>query len=302
MNRIAVISGGGADGAVTAGRLAVLKPNYKKVYGISTGALLSVHTALGNWQKLEDIFTNIEQKDITEDSAFTKNGHLSISNLILKLTKDIFSKTTTLGESKNLKKLIDRSISIDEYEELKLRNKEVKIGCFSQTFDELVYFSSKFTELEDFKEWLWASACPPVVFSQLNKKRYGSGDYEQWCDGGIGAIIPIMQAVKDAENGDVIDVFLHHPRKKSYPKNKIQNIPHNVLRSFKSIVKSRIDSELSNGLNFAEAKGVSVNVFWMEYEINSNSLVFNKEEMKTRFNLGKIWALNEKLIDRYDYK
>ncbi len=297
--RIAVISGGGADGAVTVGRLQALNQKYDKVYGISTGAIMATHTALGNYVKLQEFYENVKQEDITEDSAFKENGRLNVKKAISKAVFSLLNGKTSIGESKNLRKTIEKGLNISEFEMVKRLGKTVKVGVFSQTFDELVYFNSSKCGYNDWLDWVSASGSPPVVFSMLEKSRFENTKKEQWCDGGIGAVVPLMEAIYEAREGDVIDVFLHTTRKEKFEKKWIENIPHNLLRSAKSVIKSRIDSEITNAIPYAQSKKVALNVYWMDFEVNENSLVFLKKEMVERIRLGRKWALEEILIDRY---
>ena len=73
--KILVVTGGGADGSVTVGRLESLGvPDYSIGVGVSTGSLVIPHALLGDIEKLKNFYLNVKQKDITEDSAFKRNG------------------------------------------------------------------------------------------------------------------------------------------------------------------------------------------------------------------------------------
>ena len=72
--RALVISGGGSKGAFAGGIAQYLieeaKFNYDIFVGTSTGSLLVSHLALGEISKLKNIFTNVKQSTIFNNSPF----------------------------------------------------------------------------------------------------------------------------------------------------------------------------------------------------------------------------------------
>lgn len=292
MKKIAVFTGGGADGAVTVGRLEVLNKDYDIGIGISTGSLIVVKALLKKYQDLKNLYTNITTEDITEDSAFLSDGKVNVPKAIWRTLLSFFGGRKTLGSSENLRDLIDLNLSQYEYESL--GNKEALVGVYSLTKEETKYFSSKKEKLSDFKDWMWGSANPPIAFSILKKNK------QEWCDGGLQEVTPINLAVSLAQPGDEIDVFMHRPKPKHFNNDPIKNIIQYIVKVIKLLFKESDEKDIRQGIQFAALKKVNLNIYWMGHEVRENSLVFNKKDMLTRYKLGKNWAKRENLIDRYE--
>src|SRR5699024_1608631 len=120
--RALVISGGGSKGAYAGGvaehLIRIQKRNYDIFVGTSTGSLLLTHLAIGEIDKLYNLYTNVSQKDIFSLNPLTikrKKGReyvgINYFNTILQFIK----RRRTFGESGNLRKLIHRSLSKEEY-------------------------------------------------------------------------------------------------------------------------------------------------------------------------------------------
>ncbi len=296
--QILVISGGGSDGAVTVGRLIALQRNYDVAIGISTGALLAPLALLGEHKRLAEMYTNLTQKSITETSVFKKNGMPNVPLIVYKALRSLITKEKSLGKSKALRQRIEDNYTLQDFNRLKKLTKKIHIGCYSLTCEELVWFNNVTSTFDDFKDWMWASANPPIVFSTLTKPRTENAIYEDWCDGGLASVVPVFKALEVANHGDIVDVFMHRPRLQRVEKKPLKNAFHTILRTFKALAKETAKKDL-DFIHLAESKGISVNVYWQEYEINENSLVFIKKEMEKRIILGQKWANDETLIDRH---
>ena len=185
--RIAVFSGGGADGGFTVGRLARLDNNYDGCVAVSTGALMSIHAILGHYAKLKASYI-VNQKDIINVNAFTKKGKVNILNALIRVIK----KKKTLGESEALKKLIDKQLDKTSFDLAK--KFEIYLGVHSISYCENVFISNQEVDFEDFKDWVWISANAPLIMSIAEKIRPRGNEVEQWCDGGITEGTPLSKA------------------------------------------------------------------------------------------------------------
>jgi len=299
--KILVITGGGADGAVTVGRLEALgSPNYSIGVGISTGSLIVPLAVLGELGRLKEFYLKVTQKDITEDSAFKKDGKLNVRKVINRTLRSYIGGRLSVGSSKNLRKTIEKGFKKDDFESISIKNKSVYVGAYSLNTDENTYFSSSSTSYSDFMDWMWASANPPLVFSLLEKKNKFDS-CEQWVDGGVKEVMPISFALGLANEGDEIDVFMHRPKREKYFKKNVKNIVQKAGRIIKAIFRHSEDKDLNLGLAIAKNKKVKLNIYWMGYEVNKNSLIFKKEEMQERDSLGFEWG-KDKFIDVYDFR
>jgi len=124
--RALVISGGGSKGAYAGGVAEYLiqkqKQNYDMYVGSSTGSLLLPHLAIGQIDKLYDIYTNVNQNNIFSLNPFIirkKRNREYVTINYLTTALQFLKKKRTFGESKNLKKLIKNKIAQDVFEEAK---------------------------------------------------------------------------------------------------------------------------------------------------------------------------------------
>ena len=111
------ISGGGSWGAWGGGTIQGLieckGKDYDIVVGASTGSLLSPLSAMGELDRLREVYTSVTQKDIFNVNPFNKKGEINIWNVLWRVVfvnawSKIFKKEIkpTLGESKNLRELV----------------------------------------------------------------------------------------------------------------------------------------------------------------------------------------------------
>src|SRR4051812_10304804 len=148
--RALVISGGGSKGAFAGGVAQFLIENKKHEYdlflGTSTGSLLIPHLALGNIDKIYDIYTNVDMHKIFNINPFiikSKDGVDIVTINHFSVMRQLFKKKRTFGESKNLLKLIKSSLPIEEFNELKFSNKDVIVTVTNISNNETEYKSIK---------------------------------------------------------------------------------------------------------------------------------------------------------------
>ena len=83
--RIAVISGGGAHGAFTVGKLSKLNLDYDIVLGVSTGALMAPLIGLKQFSLLKQAYTSVDNKKIYNVNPFNKKGNIKILNALWRI-------------------------------------------------------------------------------------------------------------------------------------------------------------------------------------------------------------------------
>ena len=145
-----VISGGGSKGAFAGGVAEYLinekKREYDMYLGSSTGSLLIPNLALSNIEKMHDIYTNVNQQNIFSLSPFKvryKEGEEFIQIHHLNVLLQLIKGKRTFGESKRLRKLIKKSFSEAEFEELKASEKDVIVTVTNLTLNKVEYKSIK---------------------------------------------------------------------------------------------------------------------------------------------------------------
>ena len=129
-----VISGGGSKGAFAGGVAQYLIQEEGRKYdifvGTSTGSLLISHLALGKLDKIKEIYSNVNQKSIFNNCPFlVKNirGNEEISINHWNVLRNFIVGKKTFGESENLRKLIENSLTVEEFETLKNGESDVII-------------------------------------------------------------------------------------------------------------------------------------------------------------------------------
>lgn len=278
-NRCLVISGGGAMGAFGCGvsEALTIKHNnkYELIIGTSTGSLQMGLIGLGNFDKLKESYLNVTQKSIFNWNPFNKKGKPSIWKALLRI---ILNKDS-LGESKNLKKLIDKFFTIDDYNELKEKNIEIKAVTISMTDKKAYAKSNKYNSYEDMKDWIWASANSPTFMSFLKK------DGHKWTDGGLKQHTPIQDAI-DMGYTD-IDVIVHRP--KTYEESKKwegKGIIKNLLRIIQILSEDVSENDIEIAKLRALDKDINLNIYYTPYKLAEQSLLFDKKIMTEWWDLG----------------
>lgn len=191
-----VISGGGSKGAFAGGVAQYLIQEQANKYdlflGTSTGSLMVCHLALEKIGELKKIYTSVNQRSIFSNNPFiikTVNGNKVVSINHLNVLWNFIMKRKTFGESKNLRKLIKKNLSENDYNFLKSRDREVIVTVSNITSNEVEYKSINDFSYQDFCDWIWAS-CNYVPFMSLLHK---NGCH--YADGGLGCLVPIREAI-----------------------------------------------------------------------------------------------------------
>ncbi|MCG9792235.1 patatin-like phospholipase family protein [Flavobacterium algicola] len=276
--RALIISGGGSKGAFAGGIAEYLINDccnqYELYVGCSTGCLLLPHLALGKIDKIKNIYTSVTQEDIFSISPFiiTKNDEgyetkINHFNSVLSFIKG----SPTFGESLNLKKLIKKNITVDEYDRLQEENKQVIVTVSNLTLNQVEYHNSKDCTREDFCEWAWAS-CNYVPFMSLVNK-----NGHQYADGGFGNFVPISCAI---ENGATeIDVIILENEDQSLHLPEITNAFSLLFRTFEYMKNTNNSKDIIIGKLIGMNKNVKINFYFTPDHLTDNPLIFDAAEM-----------------------
>jgi predicted patatin/cPLA2 family phospholipase len=288
-----VISGGGSKGAFAGGIAEHLindcGNSYDFLVGSSAGSLLLPHVGLGNIEKIKKIFTTVKQEDVFNVSPFnTKetNGSYFKSINQFAILRNILKGHVTFGESENLRNLIFKNLTKEEFDEITLLQKKVIVSVSNLTKQKVEYFNTVDSTYEDFCNWTWASANAVPYMSVYEH------DGCQYADGGFGNHIPINYAL---ENGVIdMDVIILEGE------NEIHNLPlaHNPFSlvmqtiSFMSnqiSMKDRIIGRLM-GLN----RELDIRIYFTPKHLTNNPFVFRPELMSQWWEDGLEFARNNK--------
>lgn len=220
-NHILVVSGGGARGAWGAGfakRLSDSFGVYNVAFGTSTGSLMNPLILLGEFERLEKAYTTVTQEKIFDVNPFTKDGSLRTSNSVFR----VLAGKKTLGESNNLRKLIDVFLKEDDYNKIR-QTKVLGVATVElATGEKFVKYSTDIAAVNEMKDWIWASSNQPVLMSYYYRENQ-PGKIGYFVDAGIQETVPVTEALayaldrKDIKN---IDVIVNRPKFPAFEKEQ----------------------------------------------------------------------------------
>ncbi len=287
--RALVISGGGSKGAFAGGVAQYLREvegkDYDLYLGTSTGSLLISHLALDKTQKIKEVFTSVTQKSIFSSLPFTTkrvHGQDQISIDHFNVVRNFLKGKKTFGESLNLKKLIRETLSPEEFEKLKVSQKDIVITVSNLSLNEVEYKSIKDCDYEDFCEWIWIS-CNYTPFMSLVKKN-GC----EYADGGLGSMVPIEEAIK--RGATEIDAIVLQTEVTYFNRMPSKNVFALIINLF-SFMLDRIENQNIRIGKFAAAnKDVIINFYYTPTVLTTNSLIFDKIKMESWWESGFSFA------------
>ncbi len=281
-----VISGGGNKGAFAGGIAEYLikeqQQHYDLFLGTSTGSLLIPLISIGKINKIKEVFTSVKQQSIFNISPFlvyknrfgeykTRINHLNVLKRLLRNKK-------TLGESRNLLKLIRRSFTEDDFKILRQSEKDVVVTVSNISSNNVEYKHSGRNTYDDFCEWVWISA-NLIPFMSLVVK-----DGFEYADGGFSNFVPIKKAID--MGADEIDAVVLHPKK-----NKVNHISsRNSFDTFLNVFGFMMNQIAVNDIDISRLHGkdrkVKINYYFIPDELSDNPLLFKPDLMKQWWRQG----------------
>ena len=284
-----VISGGGSKGAFAGGvaqyLIEDLKREYDLYYGTSTGSLLVSHLALQKVEKIKEIYTSVNQKSIFSNCPFVikkKYGEDVIEISHVNVIRNFIKGSKTFGESKNLRKLISKVFTIEEFEVLKSSAKNIYVTVSNLSLNSVEYKAIKEYTYDDFCDWIWIS-CNYIPFMSLVKK-----EGCEYADGGFASMIPIEEAIKNGATH--VDAIILHTETPLYNRMPARDV-FSALTNLFSFMMDRIEYQnIKIGKYEAKFKGATINFYYTPSILTTNSLIFNKEKMKQWWQIGYEYA------------
>lgn len=291
--RALVISGGGSKGAFGGGVAQYLKEELGHTYdlyiGTSTGSLLISHLALDKIDKIKEVYTSVNQSSIFNQRPFLvktdKYGQDQISINHFKVLRNFFRGSKTFGESKNLRKLMKKTLSIEEFNELKSSATDVVVTVSNLSLNETEYKSIKDFDYEDFLDWIWIS-CNYIPFMSLVRKN-GC----EYADGGFGSMVPIKEAID--RGATEVDVIILETEVAFYNKMPSKNV-FSLLSNLHEFMMDRIEKQnITIGKYVANHHDAIINLYYTPTVLTTNSLVFKKEKMAQWWESGYQYAASK---------
>lgn len=276
--RALVISGGGSKGAFAGGVAQYLienkKLNYDIFSGTSTGSLLVSHLALKRIDKIKHVYTNVTQSSIFNVCPFVikrKKGIETIGIHHFNVLKNILKGSKTFGESLNLKALIRKTITQEEFEILRQSAIDVVVTVSNLSLNQVEYKSIKDFDYDAFCEWVWVS-CNYTPFMSLVKKN-GC----EYADGGLGSMVPIEEAIK--RGATAVDAIILETEVSQLNRMPSLNA-FSLLTNMFAFMLDRIEnSNIRIGKFVATNQNAIINFYYTPTVLTTNSLIFEKEKM-----------------------
>ena len=275
MKRGLCISGGGAYGAWGGGvaqKLAQNGAKWQVIIGTSTGSLLAPLVALGDFNRLREFYTNVTQKDIFTVNPFQKNGKLNLWRAAWRVLRG----QTSIGDSSNLLELIKKGFTEHDYDILNEQDDvQVIVTVVNATKKQIEYKSLHDYTYLDFCDWIYASACVPILMSEFKK------DGCVYWDGGVMEHTPLNHALEIGCKE--VDVIIH--REKA-PKIKDWQ-PKNIFSGFTQVVDCMQLEIAKSDITLAENQSnTGIKTYFLPHKLADNSLLFDKAKMVEWWNLG----------------
>jgi predicted patatin/cPLA2 family phospholipase len=283
--RALVISGGGSKGAWAGGLVEYLVKekglHWDVFVGSSTGSLLIPLIAVNGWDELKAAYTTSSQYDIFSTCPFTVHktpeGFKASFNH-WRIILQFIQGRKTLGESKSLRKLINRSFSKEKWEQLQSSGKQVIVTVSNLTHNVVEYKYARDCEYEEFCEWIWVS-CNLVPFMSLFNKN-GS----EYADAGFGNPIPVQEAIN--LGASEIDVIVLQPRHQVRTLPSAGNSFTLMLKTITFMQHQLAMDDISMALSEARFTGSKIRLFHTPEELTDNSFIFDPEQMSNWWNMG----------------
>ena len=289
MKKALVISGGGSKGAFAGGVVEFLMKEKGKDYdlflGTSTGSLMVSHLALKKLDALKELYTNVNQNSIFSNSPFkiTKvHGEKVISIRHMNTFWNFLNGSKTFGESKNLRKLIKKNVTLEMYDEIRKNNKEVVVTVSNLTANQIEYKAISECSYDDFCDWIWGS-CNYVPFMSLLEKNNC-----QYADGGFGSLVPIREAI--LRGAKEIDAIILETEVTQINRMHAKNPFSLMLDVFDFMLENVERHNITIGKLSAKHHDVKLNLYYTPTVLTTNSLVFDKEKMKKWWASGYLHA------------
>lgn len=291
--RALVISGGGSKGAFAGGVAQYLMQEngceYDILIGSSTGSLLIPHLALGEVNKIYNIYSNVNMRSIFDISPFVvKNKNTPSETVSINhwnVIKQFVKGKRTFGESHKLLEYIKENFTLAEFTLLKSTACEVVVTVTNLSKNEVEYKSIKDFEYDEFCEWIWIS-CNYIPFMSLVTKNgfeYG--------DGGFSSLVPIREAIK--RGATEVDVIILETEVQTSPRKIGRNPFSLMIDLFQTLLTQVEKHDITIGKLSAKNKDAKLNLYYTPTQLTDNALIFNKDKMKDWWHKGYNYAKNK---------
>lgn len=289
MKKALVISGGGSKGAFAGGVAQYLIEEEGQTYdlflGTSTGSLLVSHLAANEIHTIKEAFLRVTPAAIFSSNPFIlkRKGKLIKTEMNhFQILKNFIRGSKTFGESKNLRRLIEKNITPAVFENVKQSQKEVFVSVSNFTLNTIEYKSLSECSYADFLDWIWISCNYLPFMSLVIKNRH------EYADGGFGCIIAIEEAIR--RGATQVDAILLDTEVEQLNRMRSRNAFDVLLSTLDFMNDQIVADNLKVGQLLAKEKNVDLRLFYTPRVLTTNSLVFDKAEMEQWWQEGWEYA------------
>ena len=214
------------------------------------------------------------------------NEEISINHW--NVLRNFLTGKKTFGESENLRKLIEKSLTLEEFETLKNGDSDVVITVSNLSLNQVEYKSIKDCTYEDFCDWIWIS-CNLVPFMSLATK-----DGFEYADGGLACVVPIREAI--LRGATEVDAIILESENLEYNKVLGKN-PFSLMINLFGHLSDQVEKgDIAIGRLAAKHRNVKLNLYFTPTKLTENSLIFNKQLMETWWQQGYHYAESKHAI------
>ncbi|MAU14559.1 MAG: patatin [Muricauda sp.] len=290
--RALVISGGGSKGAFAGGVAQFLieeaRHDYDLFVGTSTGSLLISHLALNKLDKIKNIYSSVNQESIFNNCPFIIKKKYGVETIAINhwnVVKNFIKGKKTFGESENLRKLIRKSITVEEFDQLKESKMDVVVTVSNLSLNQVEYKSINDCTYDEFCDWIWISSNYTPFMSLVKKNGC------EYADGGLGTLVPIEEAIN--RGATEVDVVVLHTEVNHLNRMSSKN-PFDLITTIFGFMLDRIENQnIRIGKFVANQKDAIINFYYTPTVLTTNSLIFNKERMTLWWKRGYLYAKNK---------
>lgn len=254
--------------------------------GTSTGSLLISHLALDKVDKIKKVFTSVDEKSIFNSYPFTIKNDKVLGKQIginhLNVLKSFLRGKKTFGESLNLRKLISRTLSEQEFEQLKYSEKDIVATVSNLSLNQVEYKSIKDFNYKDFCDWIWISSNYVPFMSLAEKNNY------EYADGGFGCMVPIEEAI--SRGAKIIDVIVLETEVRGMNITPTKNAFSLITNLYLYMTERNVKQNIRIGKLMATNRKAMLNFYYTPTELTTNSLIFDKEKITQWWQLGFEYA------------